>query len=114
MSKPPLIAALAAVLGVAMAQPSLAAPRDVTVAVTLKDHHFTPAAISVPVGAKVRIDLTNQDAATEEFDSHDLKVEEVVTPHGHASFFIGPLKAGAYSFMGEFHPTTAQGRVTAS
>lgn len=106
--------ALAALLAVTPAIPSFAASRDVTVSVTLKDHHFSPAAISVPAGVKVRIDLTNQDLATEEFDSHDLKVEQLVTPHGHASFTIGPLRPGAYSFMGEFHPTTAQGRVTAS
>jgi plastocyanin len=88
------------------------APAEVTVAVTLKDHKFSPAAFNIPAGVKVRIDLTNLDAATEEFDSHDLKVEQLVTPHGHASFSIGPLKAGSYAFMGEFHPATAQGRVT--
>ena len=84
-----------------------------TVALVLKGHRFTPAAFSVPAGQKVRITLTNQDAATEEFDSHDLKVEQLVTPNGRATFTIGPLKPGAYAFMGEFHPGTAQGRVTA-
>ncbi|HEY7852605.1 MAG TPA: cupredoxin domain-containing protein [Caulobacteraceae bacterium] len=105
-------AALAALL--ALASVAAAAPRDPTVALTLKDHRFTPAAIKVPAGVKVRIDLSNQDLATEEFDSHDLKVEQLVTPRGRTSFTIGPLKPGAYSFMGEFHPTTAQGRVDAS
>jgi plastocyanin len=114
MNRHPLPTALVALLALAAAASSAAAPRDVAVAVTLKDHRFTPAAISVPAGVKVRIDLTNQDLATEEFDSHDLKVEQLVTPHGHASFTVGPLKPGAYSFMGEFHPTTAQGRVIAS
>lgn len=83
------------------------------VTLTLKGHRFTPASITVPAGQKVRIDLVNQDPATEEFDSHDLRVEEVVTPMGKISFWIGPLKPGEYSFMGEFHAATAQGKVTA-
>ena len=91
---------------------SVASPSPTAIALTLKDHRFTPSTFSVPAGAKVRIALTNLDPATEEFDSHDLQVEELVTPHGQTTFTIGPLKPGAYSFMGEFHPTTAQGRVT--
>jgi plastocyanin len=91
---------------------AFAAPAPASIAITLKDHRFTPAAFTAPPGVKVRIELTNLDAATEEFDSHDLKVEQLVTPHGHASFTIGPLKPGSYTFMGEFHPDTAQGRVT--
>lgn len=57
--------------------------------------------------------LINQDMATEEFDSHDLRVEELVTPKGRVTFTIGPLKPGLYSFMGEFHAATAQGKVAA-
>lgn len=89
-----------------------AADTPVTIALTLKDHRFTPSAITLPAGAKVRIALTNLDPATEEFDSHDLRVEQLVTPHGQTTFTIGPLRPGAYNFMGEFHPATAQGRVT--
>ena len=99
-------------LAISLAAQSALAADMLTVAVSLKAHRFTPAAFSVPAGQKVRIVLTNLDAATEEFDSHDLKVEQLVTPHGRASFTIGPLKPGSYSFMGEFHPGTAQGTVT--
>ena len=84
-----------------------------SVTLTLKEHRFAPASFTVPAGEKVRIVLVNQDVATEEFDSHDLQVEEVVTPMGRISFTIGPLKPGEYSFMGEFHAATAQGKVTA-
>lgn len=106
---------LSAAFAAAILAPSLAlaaTPQEVAIALTLKDHRFTPAAFNIPAGVKVRIELTNLDSATEEFDSHDLKVEELVTPHGRAAFSIGPLKPGAYSFMGEFHPATAQGRVS--
>ena len=62
---------------------------------------------------RVQSHLTNLDGATEEFDSHDLRVEKLVTPGGKVSFWIGPLKPGAYAFMGEFHAATAKGRVVA-
>lgn len=83
------------------------------VSLTLKDHRFTPSTFTVPAGEKVRVTLINRDPATEEFDSHDLRVEQLVTPNGKVTFSIGPLKPGDYSFMGEFHPATAQGKVTA-
>ncbi len=110
---PRLSTALA--LGVAAAAfgalPALASAAPITL--TLKDHRFTPASFTVPAGERVQIVLLNQDKATEEFDSHDLKIEKLVTPSGRVTFSIGPLKPGAYSFMGEFHPETAQGRVVA-
>ena len=90
-----------------------AQPAAKTVTLTLKDHRFSPASVTVPAGQAVRIELVNLDAATEEFDSVDLGVERDVTPHGRTSFTIGPLKPGAYSFMGELHADTAQGQITA-
>lgn len=95
------------------AAPVLAtAPTNVVM--TLEHHRFTPSEVVVPAGQRIIIQLINRDSATEEFDSHDLKVEKLVTPNGHATFSIGPLQPGAYSFMGEFHPATAQGRVIAA
>ncbi|HEY5290464.1 MAG TPA: cupredoxin domain-containing protein [Caulobacteraceae bacterium] len=87
------------------------APAEIRV--TLKNHRFEPSTFTVPAGQKVRVTLINRDAASEEFDSHDLHVEEDVTPMGRISFNIGPLQAGQYSFMGELHSDTAQGAVTA-
>ncbi len=83
------------------------------ITLTLKDHRFSPSNVTVPAGQRVRVTLINQDPATEEFDSHDLRLEEVVTPMAKISFDIGPLAVGQYSFMGEFHADTAQGKVTA-
>ncbi len=111
--KQPVLCVAAAVASLMAPAFALAAPpQEIAVAVTLRDHRFEPASVTVPAGVKVRINLTNLDPATEEFDSHDLKVEQLVTPHGRASFTVGPLTAGSYAFMGEFHPATAQGRVT--
>ena len=106
------VAAIAALATSVVTGPALAyTPGGVTL--TLKNHRFTPATFTVAAGQKVRVTLINQDPATEEFDSHDLRLEEVVTPMGRISFNIGPLPAGQYSFMGEFHAGTAQGKVTA-
>ena len=80
---------------------------------TLKDHRFTPDKVTVPAGRKVRIELANLDPAMEEFDSDDLRVEKDVTPSGRVSFVVGPLKPGDYAFMGELHPDTASGVLTA-
>jgi plastocyanin len=82
-----------------------------SVSLTLKNHHFTPAILTIPAGTRVRVTLVNRDPATEEFDSHDLRIEQLVTPMGQASFNLGPLRPGEYSFMGEFHAETAQGKV---
>jgi hypothetical protein len=104
----------AAAAALAAASSALAAPAEgPSVALTLKDHRFTPSSFTVPADQKIKLTVINQDPATEEFDSHDLKVERIVTPNGRATFTIGPLKPGTYHFMGEFHAATAQGVVTA-
>jgi plastocyanin len=102
-----------ALIGMAAPAALAAEPAVHTVALTLKDHRFTPAQVIVPAGQKIRIELTNEDAALEEFDSDDLHVEKDVTPHGKATFTVGPLKPGKYSFMGELHADTASGELTA-
>jgi plastocyanin len=103
-------AAAMALAGVASAAPA-GAPAPLTL--TLKGHRFTPSTLAVPAGARVRVILINRDPATEEFDSHDLRVEQLVTPMGKVTFDIGPLRPGEYSFMGEFHAGSAQGKIVA-
>jgi hypothetical protein len=83
------------------------------IAVTLKDHRFTPAEIHVPANQPALIVLTNQDGAAEEFDSTALKVEKVVPGHDTGNVRIRPLAPGRYPFMGEYHADTARGVVIA-
>ena len=107
-------AALFAFVALALPGALTAAPTvDPTVVLTLKNHRFEPAQVTLPAGRKIHVRLINQDGAMEEFDSHDLKVEEDVTPHGRTEFTVGPLKPGTYAFMGEAHPATAAGSFTA-
>ncbi len=104
---------LAATLICGLAVTGSLAAEEPTVVLTLRDHRFTPATVNVPAGQRVQVVVINQDRATEEFDSHDLRIEKMITPGATVRFFIGPLRPGVYSFEGEFHPQTAQGRIVA-
>ena len=102
--------ALAALLSLSLAAFAQDAP---DVAITIKDHKFSPDRIEVPAGKKVKLVVDNQDATPEEFESHPLKVEKVIPGKSKATIFIGPLKAGEYKFVGEFNEKTAKGVIVA-
>ena len=80
---------------------------------TIKDHKFEPAELTIPAGQKVRIKVVNADPTPEEFESHELNREKVIPGGTTATIFVGPLKAGEYPFFGEFNPKTAQGKLIA-
>ena len=80
---------------------------------TLKDHVFSPAELSVPAGKAFAIVVKNEDDAAEEFDSDDLHVEKVIAAKSSGTIHIKPLKPGSYKFSGEYHEATAKGVVTA-
>ncbi len=100
----PLIAALPPVA-------AQAAGADADYTLVIADHRFQPENIAIPSGKKIRLLIENRDDTPEEFDSHDLNREKVVTAKSKATVFIGPLKPGRYKFQGEFHAETAQGVV---
>jgi hypothetical protein len=79
--------------------------------IVIKDHKFTPDNIEIPADKKVKLLVKNQDASAEEFESHDLNREKIISGNSEASIFVGPLKAGEYRFFGEFHEDTAQGKL---
>jgi plastocyanin len=78
---------------------------------TIKDHKFDPAQIEIPAGQEVTIVVQNADDTVEEFESETLDLEEVIGGGQEASFNVGPLEAGTYEFVGEFHEDTAKGSV---
>jgi hypothetical protein len=103
-------AALLVLMGLSLSR-TVSADEPVQIKLTLKDHRFEPAEIHVQTGKPTVLLVTNADAAAEEFDSPDLKVEKVI-PGGHyATIRLRPLGPGRYHFMGEFHPDTATGVV---
>jgi hypothetical protein len=79
----------------------------------IRDHRFEPAEIRVPADKRVSLYVANEDATPEEFDSPALKVEKVIAGRSKALIRIGPLAAGRYEFIGEFHSDTAKGVVIA-
>jgi plastocyanin len=85
------------------------APIDLTV----KDHKFTPAEIHVKAGQPVVINMHNQDATAEEFDSDALGVEKVIAGGRSGLVRLHPLEPGRYPFIGEYHSDTAKGVVIA-
>lgn len=94
-----------------LAAPALANEMPVYTLV-IKDHTFEPANIDIPADTKVKLIVDNQDATPEEFESHELKREKVIAANSKGTVLIGPLKAGTYPFVGEFHEKTAKGTIT--
>jgi plastocyanin len=86
---------------------------DADFILTIKNHRFLPSEMRVPAGKKIKLQVINQDATPEEFESHALNREKVIAGNGSTTIFIGPLEAGRYQFMGEFHEATAQGVIIA-
>jgi hypothetical protein len=89
--------------------PFLSSAAEAEFALIIKDHRFVPTDLKVPAGQKFKLVVHNQDATPEEFESHDLNREKVIAPNSKAGIFIGPLKPGKYSFVGEFNQATAKG-----
>lgn len=103
-----------AALGLALLAPAgaaMAADSDYTL--TIKDHRFTPETLEVPAGERIRLTVENADATTEEFESHALHVEKIVLGGKSITVTVGPLDAGTYAFVGEFHEDTAKGTLVA-
>jgi len=86
-----------------------AVAQDVEARLTIREHRFEPAELTVPAGRKVKLIIDNQDATAEEFESYELNREKVVPPKAQITIFVGPLQPGRYPFFGDFHKDTANG-----
>ena len=90
---------------------SAAIAADNEYVLTLKDNVFVEDTLKVPADTKFVLKVVNQDATTEEFESHDLHIEKLVSGNRTITLRIGPLKPGTYEFVGEFHEDSAKGRL---
>ncbi len=81
--------------------------------IEIRNHLFWPSELEIPAHTKIRLLVTNNDPTPEEFESYELNREKVIMGQRTVVIFIGPLAPGEYPFFGEFHPKTAQGKVTA-
>jgi hypothetical protein len=103
-----LAAALLVVLSISGAANADELP---TIDITIKNHQFTPSEIHVAAGQPTLLNIKNEDATAEEFDSSALKVEKVIAGGTYGTVRLRPLGPGRYPFMGEYHSDTAQGVV---
>ncbi|MHA3103314.1 cupredoxin domain-containing protein [Acinetobacter sp. ANC 3791] len=87
---------------------------DAEQSLVIKDHRFEPAEIKVAANQRIKLNVSNQDATPEEFESHSLSREKRIPAGTNAVIYIGPLKPGRYDFFGEFNPETATGAVVAN
>lgn len=71
--------------------------------ITEKDKQFSPRELTIPAGQKVKITVKNLDATPAEFESSDFNREKVVAANSEISVFVGPLDAGKYSYVDDFH-----------
>src|SRR3546814_14850701 len=74
----------------------------------IKDHKFQPDTIEVPAGKKFVIEAHNQDDTPEEFDSNAMHREKIVRGSGTGKVNPGPLHAGSYTFIVQFHASTTK------
>jgi plastocyanin len=80
---------------------------------TIRNHRFEPAELVVPAGQKIKLEIENQDATPEEFESYELNREKVVPAKATVVIFVGPLKPGRYPFFGDFNKESAKGELIA-
>jgi plastocyanin domain-containing protein len=92
---------------------ALAADGPKEIALSIEGNRFAPAEITVVAGTPFVLVITNRDRTAEEFESRDLRIEKVVPAGKTVRVRVAALKKGAYAFFGEFHQTTAQGRIIA-
>jgi plastocyanin len=89
------------------------APAAPEVTLILEQHKFTPEELKVKAGQAFVLVITNKDATPEEFESKDLRVEKVVPGNKTLKLRMPALKPGTYKFFGEYHESTAKGRIVA-
>lgn len=92
--------------------PALAADMPV-VHLTIKAGRFVPDTLVVPANTRFKLQIRNEGPGPEEFESSSLRKEKVLAEGVESFLIFQPLKPGTYTFFGEFHPRTAQGRMIA-
>lgn len=93
--------------------PAAFADEPLVFSIVLRNHRFEPSTLKVPAKKKFKLEVKNEDAGTEEFESNVLNIEKFVGPKKTLRLVLGPLEPGRYPFFGEFHSDTAKGEIVA-
>ena len=102
-----LVMLLGALGGVAMAAD------PVETKLTIENNRFSPDEIKVKANTPFVIVVTNKDKTPEEFESKELKIEKVIPPGQTVKVRVRALKPGTYNFVGDYHQSTAKGKIIA-
>jgi heme/copper-type cytochrome/quinol oxidase subunit 2 len=95
----------------AFAVPAVGHADDPTYSLTIKDHHFSPAELTIPANTRVRFQVKNLDPTPAEFESDDFKAEKIVPAGAEVTVMIPPLKPGTYEFHDEFNEAASKSRL---
>lgn len=95
------------------AGPASSADQPPEVALTIENHRFSPEEFKVKAGTPFVLVITNKDKTAEEFESRDLRIEKVIPAGKTLRMRMPGLKPGTYPFVGEYHESTAKGRIIA-
>lgn len=88
----------------AVAVPAVA--QELKPTLTLRNHQFVPAELTIPANTKVELIVRNEQPTPAEFESNSLHREKVVPAGGQISVFVGPLDPGRYEFFDDFNQAT--------
>ena len=98
--------------GLLAAAPAMAEEKaDYTL--TIKNHLYDVSELKVVAGKPFTLKVKNEDATAEEFESHKLKIEKVITAGQDGIIHVQALKPGRYPFVGEYNEDTAKGVIIA-
>jgi plastocyanin len=79
----------------------------------IEQNRFQPEEIRVKAGQPFVLVITNKDKGPEEFEVKDLRIEKIIPAGRTLRLRMPALKAGSYSFVGDYHEKTAKGRIIA-
>ncbi len=84
---------------------------DPSFSLTIKDHRFSPAEITIPANMRVRFMVKNLDPTPAEFESDDFKAEKIIPAGQEVTILLPALKPGIYEFHDEYNEALSKSRL---
>jgi plastocyanin len=85
--------------------------QEKNITIEIKNGQFSPSIIELNKSDRITLSIFNQDSDSEEFESLDLNKEKMIMPGKTIKIKLGQLRPGQYKFFGDFHPSTAKGKI---
>lgn len=104
MSRPPRMAAIAALILAACAAGSARADDMPVIKVEMRDGVILPAVIEVPANTRFKLEISNTGTSPVEFESTELRREKALAAGSTSAIVFRTLDAGTYQVFDDFHP----------